>query len=51
MSDSRLKRLCLDRNIYIIGTQEEDSDEAKILKSIGYYTAIVLFFTFSMNKY
>ncbi|HEY9703214.1 MAG TPA: hypothetical protein V6C58_12245 [Allocoleopsis sp.] len=32
-----LKRLCLDTNVYIIGTQEPESDEAKILQSIGYY--------------
>jgi len=37
MSKSEIKRLFLDTNIYIIGTQEADSDEAKILHSIGYY--------------
>ena len=34
---SELKRLFLDTNIYIIGTQDIDSDEAKILYAIGYY--------------
>jgi hypothetical protein len=37
MVRSQLKRLCLDTNIYIIGTQDQDSDEAKILEAIGYY--------------
>ncbi|MEM9541612.1 MAG: hypothetical protein AAGA60_19220 [Cyanobacteria bacterium P01_E01_bin.42] len=32
-----LKRLCLDTNIYIIGTQNSDSEEAEILSAIGYY--------------
>jgi predicted nucleic acid-binding protein len=32
-----LQRLCLDTNIYIIGTQEIHSPEAKILRAIGYY--------------
>ncbi len=34
---SKIKRLCLDTNVYIIGIQEVNSDEAKILESIGYY--------------
>ena len=34
---SKIKRLCLDINVYIIGIQEVNSDEAKILESIGYY--------------
>lgn len=33
---SKIKRLCLDTNVYIIGIQEVNSDEAKILESIGY---------------
>ncbi len=37
MSESDLKRICLDTNVYIIGTQEPDSDEAQILRAIGYY--------------
>lgn len=37
MSNSNLKRICLDTNVYIIGTQDPDSDEAKILEAIGYY--------------
>lgn len=37
MSESDLKRICLDTNVYIIGTQDPDSDEAKILRAIGYY--------------
>ncbi len=37
MSESDLKRICLDTNVYIIGTQDPDSDEAKILQAIGYY--------------
>ncbi|MGK7933024.1 MAG: hypothetical protein AB4041_16555 [Microcystaceae cyanobacterium] len=37
MTASSLQRLCLDTNIYIIGTQEPDSEEAKILYAIGYY--------------
>lgn len=37
MSKSALKRICLDTNIYIIGTQDADSDEAKILRAIGFY--------------
>ena len=37
MSDSALKRICLDTNVYIIGTQDPNSDEAKILRAIGYY--------------
>ena len=32
-----LNRLFLDTNIYIIGTQDINSDEAKILTAIGYY--------------
>jgi len=32
-----IQRLCLDTNIYIIGTQETHSLEAKILSAIGYY--------------
>ncbi|MGK7924919.1 MAG: hypothetical protein AB4290_06615 [Spirulina sp.] len=32
-----LTRLCLDTNIYIIGTQYPDSEEATILSAIGYY--------------
>lgn len=32
-----IQRLCLDTNIYIIGTQETHSPEAKILSAIGYY--------------
>ncbi|AFZ45170.1 hypothetical protein PCC7418_3047 [Halothece sp. PCC 7418] len=35
--NSDLQRLCLDTNIYIIGTQEIHSPEAKILRAIGYY--------------
>jgi hypothetical protein len=35
--ESTLKRICLDTNVYIIGTQDPDSDEAKILRAIGYY--------------
>ncbi len=34
---SKIKRLCLDTNVYIIGIQEVNSNEAKILESIGYY--------------
>lgn len=37
MSNSNLKRICLDTNVYIIGIQDPDSDEAKILEAIGYY--------------
>lgn len=37
MPKSVLQRICLDTNVYIIGTQAPDSDEAKILKAIGYY--------------
>ena len=37
MSQPSLKRICLDTNVYIIGTQDPDSDEAKILRAIGYY--------------
>ncbi|MGL5944061.1 MAG: hypothetical protein ACRC2S_27585 [Waterburya sp.] len=37
MSGSILKRICLDTNVYIIGTQDPDSDEAQILQAIGYY--------------
>ncbi|MGK7892082.1 MAG: hypothetical protein AB4372_00090 [Xenococcus sp. (in: cyanobacteria)] len=37
MTVSSLQRLCLDTNIYIIGTQEPNSEEAKILNAIGYY--------------
>ena len=37
MSESDLKRICLDTNVYIIGTQDLDSDEAQILRAIGYY--------------
>jgi hypothetical protein len=37
MFESNLKRLCLDTNVYIIGTQNLDSDEAKILRAVGYY--------------
>ena len=37
MSESDLKRICLDTNVYIIGTQDPDSDEAQILQAIGYY--------------
>jgi hypothetical protein len=37
VSKSDLKRICLDTNVYIIGTQDPDSDEAKILQAIGYY--------------
>lgn len=37
MSDLALKRICLDTNVYIIGTQDPNSDEAKILRAIGYY--------------
>jgi hypothetical protein len=32
-----LNKLFLDTNIYIIGTQDINSDEAKILTAIGYY--------------
>jgi len=39
---SDLQRLCLDTNIYIIGTQEINSPEAKILRAIGYYDDIVI---------
>ncbi|MGB3513282.1 MAG: hypothetical protein WBA93_29525 [Microcoleaceae cyanobacterium] len=34
---SEIKRLCLDTNVYIIGIQKANSDEAKIIESIGYY--------------
>ncbi len=34
---SKIKRLCIDTNVYIIGIQEVNSDEAKIIESIGYY--------------
>lgn len=37
MSKSPLQRICLDTNIYIIGTQIPDSDEAQILRAVGYY--------------
>jgi hypothetical protein len=37
VSESDLKRICLDTNVYIIGTQDPDSDEARILRAIGYY--------------
>jgi predicted nucleic acid-binding protein len=37
VSESDLKRICLDTNVYIIGTQDPDSDEAQILRAIGYY--------------
>lgn len=37
MSDSTLKRICLDTNVYIIGTQDPNSYEAQILRAIGYY--------------
>ncbi|MEM8779104.1 MAG: hypothetical protein AAGF26_09575 [Cyanobacteria bacterium P01_G01_bin.49] len=33
---SKLKRLCLDTNVYIIGIEEIDSPEARILESIGF---------------
>jgi len=32
-----LQRLCLDTNVYIIGIEDVDSPEAKILKAIGYF--------------
>ena len=38
---SKIKRLCLDTNVYIIGIQEVNSDEAKILESIGYYSSVI----------
>lgn len=33
----KLKRLCCDTNVYIIGIEEIDSPEAQILKSIGFF--------------
>ncbi len=37
MTECDLKRICLDTNVYILGTQDPDSDEAQILRAIGYY--------------
>ncbi|ELR97284.1 hypothetical protein [Gloeocapsa sp. PCC 73106] len=37
MSKLNFKRLCLDTNVYIIGIQDIGSQEARILKAIGYY--------------
>lgn len=34
---SKPKRLCLDTNVYILGIEDIDSAEGRILKSIGFY--------------
>ena len=34
---ANLRRLCLDTNVYIIGIQDLNSPEARILKAIGYF--------------
>ncbi|AFZ51184.1 PIN domain-containing protein [Dactylococcopsis salina] len=34
---AKLKRLCLDTNVYIIGIQDINSPEAEILRAIGYF--------------
>ena len=37
MVDSQQMRLCLDTNIYILGVQEAESQERKILEVIGFF--------------
>lgn len=37
MVDSQQMRLCLDTNIYILGIQETESQERKILEVIGFF--------------